>query len=125
MSALATSACFKHSNQMTLQNASGETVVCQAPQSAPELSEFGRTAIVSWCGLACEAHGFKWIGQTWEQPVWIADLDLGKRERSAAEKYLPTQCTPFNPPPMGIYRSSDGGVPDCMGVLFKDGKCPN
>ena len=122
---LAASACVKYSDQMTLENARGETVVCKPPPYAPELSDFGRTALVEWCSVACSEHGYRWIGQRWEEPVMILDLDLGKRERLAAEKYLPLRCLPFDPPPMGIVRTRDGGIPDCTGVLFRDGKCPD
>lgn len=69
--------------------------------------------------------GFKWIGRGRENFPVINDLDLGKKERKAAEKFLPPQCLPYTTGARGIV-SGPGGVPlDCLGILFKDGKCPD
>lgn len=112
-------------NQMTLQNSNGQIVVCKPPSAvdSPEFSESGRSSMVQWCFAACYAHGFMPTRKSDEDPEMTTDLEYGTIERHAAEKYLPPQCLPFNPGPMGLVRK-DGRIPDCMGVLFLGGKCP-
>lgn len=112
--------------QLTLKNYAGEMVVCRMPDN-PAFREIGRIATVAWCANACRQHGYHLIDE--DRPNYIHfminDLDLGKKERPEAEKYIPKQCLPYNPGPMGIITARDGGVVACMGILFKSGKCPD
>lgn len=112
----------KTPNQMTMQNAAGETVVCKPPANAPELTEYGRlTAVVQWCTDACSEHGYNWVGQRTEEREDINDFDLGGHERTAVNKYLPAQCLPFEPGVQGIVVKMDGSLPDCLGGVLSDG----
>jgi hypothetical protein len=118
---LALSACAERSSLTKMQNAGGEIVICKPPSDALALSDVGREAIVQWCRTACEARGYRWIDRGSGDVMYISDLDLGRRERRIAETYMPPQCLPFDPRPMGIAAP----VPECTGILFRDRKCPD
>ena len=111
-------------HQMTMRNDQGSTVLCKAPDNHAELSADGKDILVEWCGMACDAHGYRWIAMDTEDPILVTDAGLGTRERKFAEQFLPPQCLPFDPGPMGIVRMPGETVPDCRGILLRDGKCP-
>lgn len=116
------SACAKNKYQMTMRSAGGGTVVCKPPAHAPDLTEHGRVvAVVEWCSLACQEHGYKWIGKQYESGVLENDFDLGTAERIAVGRFIPRQCLPFDPPRMGIVSLKDGAPLKCLGGVLKAG----
>jgi hypothetical protein len=119
--------CAKHFDRMTMRNPAGTTVVCKAPEDRDDISDEGRSKIVDWCSMACEAYGFKWVGQNYEALELSTDWELGARERRLANKYVPSACVPFSAGPLGIGRNpaDPNAVPECTGNVLKDHRCPD
>lgn len=122
VTAICASSSAQPANQLTLRNSAGESVVCTTPVE-PAFTELGRVAVLVWCTNACRSHSYALIDADRPKYPMINDLDLGKKERRAVEMYLPKQCLPYNPGPQGIVKGPDGGVVECLGVLFKTGNC--
>lgn len=116
-------------DKWVFQDLDGEKVVC-ARLSNPELTEDAKSILMLWCVDACEKRGLKTIEMPFEVRI-IDDFVFGTREHRAAMRYLPQRCLPYDRPPITETKDTilppgrDGKVPECLGALFKDNKCPD